>query len=1213
MRSRRRLLLLLICLLLSLALGVYTLTQTHMVRARVLAWTEAFLTDALGQEVQAEGIDLRPWTGSLELAGLRVAGRKTLAQGVLFSAEAIRTEWSWSALLRRQLVLRQIALIRPRLTFPEQTAPGLTVQDLLPVLLQSRVLVGRGWTLRIERASVRGGRLGWTESDGMQGLLEGLEGDLVWTRGSGGVSTMANLQATRLTTTRGEKTRLLERLTLKVQGSVEALSVTEADFSIAGTTVSVRGSIVDPARAPRLNLGVDVHAPLRSMLLALGVDRPVEGTVGVQGRLRGGWQQPVFRGEGSLRFANDQQKQKAEAIRFSIHWQGAGLEAETLAGPAEAKGSFHGRLTLEPETGLFRLRADMKDTDLTALPGLPAAVAAQLGVQVPPDIRGRVTGVVDLTGRGADVTALRGQVDLVARDLALQGETPSGLLEVRGTATASRVDVEIFKLRLPGGDITGGGRLTVATGNLDLPIHAEIRNVTAFAQGFGLRFLGGRATLQGRVAGTRQAPSFQGRVSWNEARIAGRAVDTIEGDVEFTRRMFRTPRLTLRNGQSTAVLRGSLEASGTGPLRQLNPLRDLVLDLQLQVSPGRTADLLGLLPDDLEIQGGFRASGRVQGTLQALTGEVRVAFQNIRTWEEGWQRGEGVFRLRPGEVEITRILLRRGAEQLTGRIGIEAGGALRGHLTSTVMDVAKVGSLSGSQLAGRATFRLDFQGTLRDTVTLGQATVSALSFQGVRVGPATATFNVVHKAVDVDLTFRDGTHRLHVSVGPPGDRSVKGELTLSDAGLDLVARLGEVEALGAEHAHGSGRIRFGSPARGPAFESGEAELTSLRLQLLGEIWENRGAVQARWSGQTMSLQQFRLRYGDREFEVHGTVSQGGQADLTVKGQVPLPLLADYLPGVHPTSGLANVDLRVGGDRGTRTFDGRLEIQQGQLAVSGLPADFRNVQAALELQGDRAEIREWRARLAEGSFRSTGAIGLKGRHWDLRLTFQEDEGRAEQLLSGLYGGKAEVTGLLSLGGLLTSEGEETADFWRNLGGDLKLALRDGRIGRFTVTAKMLALLNMAQLVNPKGSDLPGEGMPYQRLTGDIKIARGIAHTENLVLDSRAMKISAVGNVNLAEDTVELTVAVKPFQNVDRILSAVPLAGWLLGGKEKSILVAYYRVTGSLRDPQVTAIPLMSVGRNVFGIFRNLLEIPEGLTGPYEDLPPQPVKPGEGETR
>jgi hypothetical protein len=42
-------------------------------------------------------------------------------------------------------------------------------------------------------------------------------------------------------------------------------------------------------------------------------------------------------------------------------------------------------------------------------------------------------------------------------------------------------------------------------------------------------------------------------------------------------------------------------------------------------------------------------------------------------------------------------------------------------------------------------------------------------------------------------------------------------------------------------------------------------------------------------------------------------------------------------------------------------------------------------------------------------------------------------------------------------------------------------------------------------------------------------------------------------------------------------------------------------------------MQSVGRNIFGIFKNLLELPEVITGPYEDLPPQAPKPDEGQDR
>jgi hypothetical protein len=47
--------------------------------------------------------------------------------------------------------------------------------------------------------------------------------------------------------------------------------------------------------------------------------------------------------------------------------------------------------------------------------------------------------------------------------------------------------------------------------------------------------------------------------------------------------------------------------------------------------------------------------------------------------------------------------------------------------------------------------------------------------------------------------------------------------------------------------------------------------------------------------------------------------------------------------------------------------------------------------------------------------------------------------------------------------------------------------------------------------------------------------------------------------------------------------------------------------------VTPIPFKSVARNIFGIFRNLLDIPEALSGPSEDLPPQPVKPDEDQKK
>ena len=1213
MTARLRLLLILAALLLALALGVFAVSQSRPVRQRALIWAQAVLAEAVGREVRVEDVTLRPWAGSLVLSRIQVARERSLADGILFSAETIRARWSWTALLRRQLVLRQITLVRPRLALAAATAPGLTLADILPVLFQVQPVQAGGWPLRVQRASLQDGQMAWVEADGTQGILEGLAGNLAWREAADGtMSTAGTLSALRVGITRGDTTRQLDRITLELAGTGDAVTISAAEFSLADARVRMRGGIADLGGAPRVDLGLDIQAPLRAVFLALGTDRPAEGTLAVNGRLQGPWAQAVFRGEGALRFGKD--GGSGEPLRFSLAWEGGRLEAETLGGGSWAGRSLRGTLSLVPATGFYRVRASLENTDLAELAGLPVQLwQAQTGLPLPPEARGRVTGDVDLTGRSPDLSTLRGRAALRVEGLALAGEAPTGRLEAHLRATSSRLTVETFTLKVSGGEIQGRGELAFADGKLDLPVRADLRDVAAFGRGFGLPLLSGRATLLGRLVGTREAPRLQARVTWREARIAGHLLDQIEGDVEVAHRTLKTPRLTLRTGRTTAVLRGSLEARGTTPLRRLNPKQDLVLDIQGQVNPARTADIVALLPEDLEVQGAFRASGRVTGTLQGLTGEVELALENFRTWEESWQRGEALLRLRQGAVEITRLSLRRGAEQLSGEIGVGADGALRGHLTSTVMDLAQVGSLSGSDLAGRATFRLDLQGTLRDTRTLGQATASAIVYRQIPFGPGTATFKVERKAVDVDLTFREGTHRLQASIGPPPNRGFRGELTLSDAELDLVARAGEIEALRPWQSRGSGRILIQGQAKAPTSGTGEVEFASLRLRMRGEVWESRGPVRASWSGPTVTLRQLRLRSGEREFDLHGTLGEGGQTDLFVTGQLPLVALAGYLPTVRPEGGLAKANLRLRGRQSAPEHQGTLEIQRGRLSLSGIPAEFREVQAALDLRGNRTQIREWRAQLAEGNFRATGEIGRGSGRWDLRLTFQEDDGRAEQLLAGLYRGKGEVTGSLSLGGILRSEGEEAADFWRNLGGDLKIVARDGRIGRYTVVSKILSILNVAQLLEFKGPELLAEGMPYRRLTADIKIEGGIARTENLVLDSPAMKVNAVGQVNLADDTLDLTVAAKPFQTVDSILTKIPLAGWLLGGKEKSLLVAYYHVTGPLSDPQVAPIPLKSVGRNLFGIFRNLLEIPEALIGPFEDLPPQPARPEEGKGR
>jgi hypothetical protein len=1192
--------------------GLYVASRSAAARHWALAQVETRLSAALGRPAHIEAVTIRLWSGGLDLLGVRVTGDGSPPGGTLFAADRVEVHWSWSALPRRRIVLRSLSMTHPRLTLAATGPSAVRLEDSLPLLLQSQPVAIGGWPLLVRLATIQGGQVQWVEGAEVRGALEGLQGELTWRGLLQGTRTLAgDVRAARWRTALWGRPQELEAIRARLQGTGNALALSAAEFRMAGAVVKASGSLLDAAGNPRMDLRLDVQAPLQALVDALRSERKLEGSLAVAGRLRGGWEQVTFQGEGALQLLG--QTGPATPLQFGLRWSDGRLLAETAGRAAEAGGSYQASLTVQPATGSYAAELRTTQADLTHLTGLPATLTALIGFHLPAGVSGRLTTDLDLTGQGTDLTTLRGHATIRVDDLRIPGETAGGGLQAQIAATRDRLTVQALTLDLPGAQIQGQGEWNFRTGQLNLPLQADLRNVGAFGRGFGLPALGGRATFQGRLLGTRDAPRLQGQLTWREARIATQRLDAVSGDIQLAGRALRTPHLTVRIGRTVATVRGSILARGTTPLRRLDVKRDLVLDLTGQLNPARTADLGALLPPDLQVEGAFRASGRLTGPLSALSGDMDIALGNFRTWEESWQRGSARLRIRQGAVDVTRLILRRGQEQLTGEIRLGADGSLQGELASTPMDLARSGTLARSDVTGRARFRLQFQGTLRDTRTLGQAEVSALIFRGTPFGPGSATFTLDHKVVTLDLTVQKGAERLQAVFSPPPNRTIRATLLLQGAELAPVLRLADIQIAPSWQPRGSGRIVFQGPAKDLAASQGTMSLDRLRLRFGEDLWESRGPVQATFSRQVVTFQPLHLSAGSAEVEIHGRAGEGNATDLAVAGQVPLVLLGQWLPVARATAGIADVNLRLRGALSAPEVQGSVRIQGGRVSLLRLPQEFQDVRTTLTLQNGRTQIQNWTARLAGGTFSASGEVWHEGGHWGLELAFQESGGRAEQLLAGLTGGTGEVTGDVSLGGSLTSLGASGEEFWRNLDGALTLRMKDGRIGRYTFLARLLSLLNVAQFLQLKSPDLFGESMPYQTLTADFTIRQGIARTEDLLLDSRAMKVNAVGTIDLPEQTADLTVAIKPFQTVDTIVTTIPLAGWILGGKEKSLLVAYYKVHGPLKDPQVTPVPLKSVGRNLFGIFRNLLGIPEALSSAFEGLPPQQVKPEQGQQR
>ena len=120
-----------------------------------------------------------------------------------------------------------------------------------------------------------------------------------------------------------------------------------------------------------------------------------------------------------------------------------------------------------------------------------------------------------------------------------------------------------------------------------------------------------------------------------------------------------------------------------------------------------------------------------------------------------------------------------------------------------------------------------------------------------------------------------------------------------------------------------------------------------------------------------------------------------------------------------------------------------------------------------------------------------------------------------------------------------------------------------------------------------------GMPYNQINATFTFRDGIVATNDLYVASNAMNISAVGKTDLVKDELDLTVGVKPLQSIDKVVSHIPIVGWLLTGRDKSFVTAYFEAKGKIENPTVTAIPVKSMAKGVFNIFKRLFELPAKL--------------------
>lgn len=703
------------------------------------------------------------------------------------------------------------------------------------------------------------------------------------------------------------------------------------------------------------------------------------------------------------------------------------------------------------------------------------------------------------------------------------------------------------------------------------------------------------------------------------------AMQEVAGEIEFDRGSMRIRGARARVGEvalegvqggiedlAAPVLR--LQGRGSGPLAAMlgfvdaTPVGEWIGGALRQARGGGDASLALALAIPIDDAARSTVDGHVQlaGNAMRLTpdtprmGELqgRVEFSH-----KGFRIVGARARALGGEVAF------EGGTQADGTLRFEGRGVASAEALRAGSDLPALAPLArlGPRLAGRAPYKVELRfvdGWPELDVTSSLEGI-ALALPAPLDKPAAASWPLRVRTARLGASDAD---RLTVEIGDrlqanyerehDGDlvRLRRGAFGVGTAAPALPARgvaaaveLARLDAdawRAAAQAPGSGadaQTARGAAAIDEGLWPSQVALRVGELELAGRRWTEVDAelLRRRLAAETLWLAQLRAR------EVAGSIEFRQPREGVDPGRVQarlarLALVADpagEAAAAQAPAAAASAPARMPAlDMVVDDFQwrgralGRLELE----AVNREPA-AGNAPAARLWQLDRLHIANDDAEL-QGQGRWSPAQGMT---LDFGLALA-DSGRllARMGVPGaLSGGKGRIDGTLGWAG------SPLVPDLPSLDGSLRLALQQGRFLQAEPgVARLLGVLSLQSL--PRRllldfRDVFQEGFAFDRVSGDVRIERGVAATDNLRLLGVQAGVLVEGRADLRAETQDLRIVVVPELNVGSASLAYaainPVVG--LGSFVAQLLLREpmmaagtreFRVDGSWSDPQVQRV-------------------------------------------
>jgi uncharacterized protein involved in outer membrane biogenesis len=354
--------------------------------------------------------------------------------------------------------------------------------------------------------------------------------------------------------------------------------------------------------------------------------------------------------------------------------------------------------------------------------------------------------------------------------------------------------------------------------------------------------------------------------------------------------------------------------------------------------------------------------------------------------------------------------------------------------------------------------------------------------------------------------------------------------------------------------------------------------------------------------QSAEVKQLSFRIGDSDLRTSGVVQNWARRPaVTLKAESDTLDIDLLIPKGErsPVRDLVE-DLAAGGG-----LVGTLTIDEGRYKH----LELRDVSARVTIGNGVLDIDRVSAQAHGGKLAARLVVAMPKRQpADGEVTFRVTDFPYDRLIKLLGDHTRSVEGSTTLTGTLRMNGRHPEGTLRTLDGSVQFLIKNGHIYRGTIVPRIITILNLPALLQGK-VDLQKQGFPYDKASGRLVFTQGRVHTEDIVIDSPILKMTAAGDYDIPADRLDMVVVVSPLGSYSKFLQSIPLFGRLLKGDRKGFDTAIFEVKGPIAQPDVSYKPLHSLAAGVqglahlaFDVLKNTFFLPhELLKGEEEPAP------------